>query len=93
MIILNPHAYWKQFIHPLGGNWYRWGDVTACVTRDEGKWHLSISHPSRHPNWNEIYTAWYDLVPNASEIEGAIILPRKAEYVNLHQNCFHVYQL
>lgn len=95
MIRLKPKANWKRFIHPLGGEWYHWGDLSVCVGRpeDEGSWHLSISHPYRYPTWDEIYTAWYDLVPDAAEINGAIILPRKSEYVNMHPNCFHVRQL
>ena len=96
MIRLEPKANWKQFNHPLFDDhykWYHWGEVKACVSRDAGFWHLSISHPRRYPTWDEIYTAWYDLVPGAENITGAIILPRKAEYVNIHQNCFHVYQL
>ena len=94
MIRLQPKANWRQLAnHPLGGDWYRWGDVAAHVSLDAGLWHLSVSHPSRYPTWDEIYTAWYDLVPNVEHITGAILLPRKSEYVNLHPNCFHVYQL
>lgn len=93
MIRLNPKANWKQLNHPLGGVWYHWGEVRACVTKDDGYWHLSVSHPRRYPTWDEIYTAWYDLIPDAGQVEGAIILPRKSEYVNLHPNCFHVHQL
>jgi len=94
MIELEPKARWKKFNYPLGGDWYAWGEVRACVARKEGYWHLSISHPRRHPTWSEIYTAWYDLVPGAGrDFEGAILLPRKSEYVNLHKNCFHVHQL
>ena len=94
MIRLNPKANWSHFNHPLGGNWYHCGEVTACVSKDEGFWHLSISHPTRYPTWDEIFLAWYDLVPGAgSQFEGAIILPRKTEYVNIHPNCFHVHQL
>lgn len=95
MIILNPKAQWKQFTHPAGmqGNWYQWGDIRVCVARENGKWHVSVSHPSRYPNWHEIYLAWYDLVPDSENREGAIILPRKAEYVNIHPNCFHVHEL
>src|SRR5215469_17477875 len=85
MIRLQPKANWKQIRHPHPGNWYVWGEVGACVTKDDGFWHLSVSHPRRYPTWDEIYTAWYDLVPGAgSEFEGGIILPRKTEYVNLH---------
>lgn len=77
----------------MGGDWYVCGQISAHVSKDNGCWHLSVSHPNRYPTWDEIYTAWYDLVPDASQIEGAIILPRKSEYVNLHPNCFHVWQL
>jgi len=94
MIRLNPKANWKQVRVPMAGNWYRWGEVTAGVTKDPGGWHVSVSHPRRYPSWDEIYTAWYDLVPGAgSEFEGVILLPRKTDYVNLHPNCFHVHQL
>ena len=95
MIRLQPKAKWVKFNHALGGNWYRWGDLSVCVgdPKEEGAWHISISHPYRYPNWNEIYQAWYDLVPDAALITGAIILPPKSEYVNLHPNCFHVHQL
>lgn len=94
MIRLKAKAHWTQFNHPLGGAWYRWGDVSVHVAKENGLWHMSISLPNRYPTWDEIYTAWYDLVPGAGgEITGAILLPRKSEYVNLHPNCFHVHQL
>lgn len=93
MIRLKPKANWKQFNHPMGGEWFRWGDVSVCVAKEDSLWHISISVPYRHPTWDEIYTAWYDLVPDAAGITGAILLPRKTEYVNIHQNCFHVFQL
>lgn len=87
-------AEWVQFAHPdFPGAWYCWGDTRVCVEKVGGLWHISISCPSRYPTWDEIFTAWYDLVPDAPQINGAIILPRKSEYVNLHPNCFHVYQL
>ncbi len=90
-----PKAKWIKFIHPLGGgDWYHWGDLSVCVAKEEGFWHISISLPYRYPTWDEILAAWYDLVPGACEdFEGAIILPRKSEYVNIHPNCFHVHQL
>lgn len=93
MIALSSKAKWKKFNHPMGGDWYHWGEVSALIALELGYWHMSISHPRRYPTWDEIYTAWYDLCPDASEIEGAIILPRKVDYVNIHPNCFHVHQL
>lgn len=69
--------------------WYKWGDTTVCVAKEVGLWHISVSCPHRYPTWDEIFTAWYDLVPGAgSEFNGAIVLPRKS-----HPNCFHVHQL
>lgn len=93
MIRLAVKANWKRINHPLGGEWYVWGVVRACIAKESGRWHLSISCENRYPTWDEIYTAWYDLVPDAAEIEGAIFLPRKSEYVNIHPNCFHVHQV
>ena len=88
-------ANWKKFNHPMGGECYKWGKLSVCVGHPaiEGGWHISISHPHRYPTWDEIHAAWYDLVPESAAITGALILPPKSEYVNLHSNCFHVYQL
>lgn len=94
MIKLHPKAKWIRINHPLGGNWYTWGDTRVCVAKEDGLWHISISCSHRYPTWDEIYTAWYDLVPGAGkDFGGAILLPRYAEYVNHHPNCFHVWQL
>ena len=94
MIAFKPKAAWKKIQHPFPGDWYTWGELGACVTLDPDGWHVSVSHPRRYPTWDEIHAAWYDLVPGAGrDFEGAIILPRQADYVNLHKNCFHVHQL
>lgn len=93
MIHLEPKANWVKFNHPLGGDWYKWGDIAVCVAKEDGLWHVSISHPRRYPTWDEIFLAWYDLVPDAQHRTGAIILPKKAEYVNIHPNCFHVHEM
>ena len=94
MIRLKPKTNWRKFNHPMGGDWYAWGDVSAHVAKENCLWHLSISVAYRYPTWDEIFTAWYDLVPGAGQdFNGAILLPRKSEYVNIHPNCFHVHQL
>ena len=88
---------WTEFQNTLcpdmAGKWYQSGALRVCVAKENKLWHLSVSCPHRYPTWDEIFSAWYDLVPDAGQINGAIILPRKAEYVNLHPNCFHVHQL
>ncbi len=54
-------------------------------------WHLSISHPTRYPVWDEIRDARYDLIPDA--VTMGMLLPPKAEYVALHPNCFHLHEV
>lgn len=87
---------WRQFKHPKPefdriGDWYRSGLLTVCVAKEYGYWHMSISHPQRYPDWDEIHKARYNFLPG--EINTAILLPKKSEYVNIHPNCFHVYEL
>ncbi len=69
---------------------YRLGECSVIVTREGGKWHLSIGHHNRHPSWEEISQARYRLLP--ADIWTAMYLPPREEYVNLHKNVFHVYE-
>lgn len=55
------------------------------------KWHMSISHPNRFPTWSEIKDARYSMMP--TEITVAMILPPPSEYVNVHNNCFHLWEI
>lgn len=62
-------------------------------------WHLSISHrtneacpqPGRYPTWDEIREARERFIPD--EVTVAMLLPPKAEYVNVHDTCFHLWQI
>ena len=99
MIQLHPKANWKEFQAPggniatPGGRWYCWGHLAVCVgdPKVEGCHHISISHPFRYPTWDEIHAARYYFLPE--DIDCAIFLPKKSEYVNLHPNCFHVWEV
>ncbi len=66
-------------------------DLHIIRSIDDGKWHLSISHPDRYPTLDEIKNIRYRLLPN--EITVGILLPPKEEYVNIHKNCFHLWQV
>jgi hypothetical protein len=57
----------------------------------ELRWHLSIAHPKRYPSWKEIMEARYDLLP--PEVTIAMILPPPEEYINVHKNCFHLWEI
>lgn len=71
---------------------YRAGLLTCFVSREEGiGWHLSISHASRYPTWDEIADARYKFVPD--EVTMAMMLPPRGEYVNIHPHCFHLHQV
>lgn len=70
---------------------YTCGDLQVLRTREDGAWHLSISHPTRYPTWDEIRDARYDLLPD--DVTMAMLLPPRAEYVNIHENCFHLHEI
>jgi hypothetical protein len=69
---------------------YRLGECTVIVTKEYGKWHLSIAHPRRYPSWDEVAQARYRLLPEDMWV--AMFLPPPGEYVNLHRNCFQVFE-
>ncbi|MGL5714018.1 MAG: DUF7694 domain-containing protein [Paraclostridium sp.] len=58
---------------------------------ENGREHVSISHPKRDPNWKEIKHCRYELMnPNATVAQ---ILPPKERYVNAHNHCFHLWEI
>jgi hypothetical protein len=69
---------------------YRLGECSVIVTREGGKWHLSVAHHNRYPTWDEISQARYRLLPG--DIWVAMYLPPKDDYVNVHKNCFQMYE-
>ena len=86
-----PRPDWPTVGFP-GQRWYSWGDCRVMAGVDpDGAYHLSISCPSRYPTWEEIKQARYDLCP--ADIHMAMILPPKTDYVNIHDNCFHLHQI
>lgn len=58
---------------------------------EDGKRHVSISHASRYPTWDEIKDVREQLCGEQETM--AMILPPKSEYVNVHPFCFHLWQL
>ena len=96
MIIFQPKVKWKDMGSPPmvpNAKWYQWGNVNVFVENDGGKygWHLSISTPHRNPTWEEIKEARYDFLPH--DVTMAMIFPPTKEYVNIHEFCFHLYQI
>jgi hypothetical protein len=70
---------------------YVMNECTIIIGSSTRGYHMSISHPTRFPTWDEIKTARYNLCPK--NITMAMLLPPENEYVNLHPNCFHLWQV
>lgn len=69
------------------------GTLTALVSNHERVgWHISISHSgTRYPTWDELADAKERFVPD--DVEMAMILPKREEYVNLHETCLHIWEV
>ena len=67
------------------------GPLRAIISKDLGRWHMSISCSDRHPTWEEIKQARYDLLPD--DIFMVQILPPKKYFVNVHPHTFHLWEL
>jgi hypothetical protein len=74
-----------------GARVFRLGECLVIVGHSAPSWHLSISHPNRYPTWDEIKTARYELLPH--DITVAMLLPPPDEYINIHPNCFHLWEI
>jgi hypothetical protein len=66
------------------------GCKIICGIEPNG-WHLSISHKYRDPTWEEIKIVRYQLMP--SDIQVVMLLPPMAWYVNIHNYCFHLWEM
>lgn len=76
---------------------YMKGDCRVLISKEpHGRgasllWHLSISCADRYPTWEEIKDARYNLLPLGATF--AQILPPPNQYVNIHDYCFHLWEL
>lgn len=83
----------------LGVRFYTLGACTIIKAREpagangERLWHLSISHPDRHPTWDEIKTARYRLLPTDRCF--GMLLPPPDQYVNIEaqDHVFHLWEI
>lgn len=80
---------WKGQIEP-DLKMFRLGDCVVMVGSSKSGWHMSISHKSRLPTWDEVVAARYALIPDGAVM--AMLLPPKAEYIDMHKFTFHLWQ-
>lgn len=81
----------------------RWlvGGCTVMLARErykgEYRWHLSIAHPSRHPTWDEMKVAVYELP--ALELKPGRTMAQllgkveDGQWVNRHEHTFHWFEI
>lgn len=69
---------------------FKYKGKIILITIDDGKWHLSVS--ASHPlGYYEIKQMRYMFLPN--RVHAAQIFPPREEFVNLHENCYHLYEI
>lgn len=69
---------------------FQWKGKEIFITIDAGLWHLSAS--TNHTiGYYELKELRYEFMPNAMFV--AQVFPPREEFVNLDQNCFHLWQL
>lgn len=72
--------------------WYKAkSGCVVCVSKDGGKWHLSISHRNRLPTYEELKEARYKYLPDVKYM--AQIFPPKGEFVNVCETCLHLWEI
>ena len=69
---------------------FKMGRCNIIVSIENDRWHLSISTPTASPSYKEIKAARYKLIPD--EVYMAQIFPPKADFVNLHPYCHHLWE-
>lgn len=66
------------------------GIFSLIASVDGGALHVSIAHNIRYPSWDEILLVRKWGFPEDMEV--VMVLARKGEYVNVHVNCFHLWE-
>lgn len=69
---------------------FKYKGMLVMVTKDNGKWHLSVS--AKYPlGYVQIKEVRYMFLPN--DIQAAQIFPPREEFVNVHETCYHLFEI
>lgn len=71
---------------------YRVNDCLTVIISLDGlaeQVHISIAHAHRYPTWDEIKAIKYHFYP---DLNMAMYFPSDPNYVNIHENCFHLFE-
>jgi hypothetical protein len=80
----------KMILEP-GSRAYLMGGCRIILSQQKAGWHLTISKADKLPTWEEVRDARYALIPDEATM--AMLLPPKAEYVNVHDFCLQLYEI
>ncbi len=81
---------------PGGARMWRLGECSVIVSRDKvdlvfpARWHLSVSHRSRYPTWEEIGEARDRLIPK--DVFMCMPFPPREHWLSYEPNCFHLWE-
>ena len=82
----------KKFISPVDMvDVYEYGECNIFYAIENNKYHISVACKDRYPTWDEIVYIREQLTPN--NVTMAMILPPEKNYINIHNNCFHLWQI
>lgn len=69
----------------------REGVALRCIVSSAGGWdHVSVSHPSRCPTWEEMH--WIKGLFFKPEETAMQLHPPEADYRSLHPYCLHIWR-
>lgn len=88
-IHIEQHTEWDQYGQYSTGCFKYKGKI-ILITIDDGKWHMSIS-ANRPLGYYEMKQMRYMFLPN--RVSAAQIFPPREEFVNLHENCYHLFEI
>lgn len=78
----------KYGIYETG--FYLYKGKQIFINKENGLWHLSVA--AKYPlGYYEIKQLRYLFMPNNMQV--AQIFPPREEFVNIHENCYHLFEL
>jgi len=76
---------------------FKRGQLAAIVGRepvdgkgDDLRWHISLQHRLRIPNWEELVSAGHELRPGVVFVIG---VPPRSWWINVHPRVLHLWEL
>lgn len=69
---------------------FNYKGMNMIIVIENGKWHLSVS--AKYPlGYHQLKEVRYKFLPN--NIQVAQIFPPREEFVNVHHNCWHLWEI